>query len=73
MLADVSGRINMWVKEDLEKRKGTDGEEAIIKLMKEENVLKIKKDLNVQSETIHRVPSRREEEKTVIQASLGNS
>lgn len=42
----------MWVKEDLERRKGTDGEEAIIKLMKEENVLKIKRDLNVQTETI---------------------
>ena len=31
--------------------------------MEEENVLKIKKDLNVQTETIHRVPSRRNETK----------
>lgn len=33
--------------------------------MKEENVLKIKKDLNVQTETIHRVLSRRDEKKEV--------
>lgn len=62
-----------WVKEDLERRKGADGEEAIIKLMKEENVLKIKKDLNVQTETIHRAPNRRDEKKKVTKASLENS
>lgn len=62
-LKDISGRTNMWIKEDPERRKGTDGEEAIIKLVKEENVPKIKTDLNVQIETIHKVPSRRDEKK----------
>lgn len=42
--------------------------------MKEENVLKIKKDLNVQTATIHRAPNRRDEKKKkVTKASLENS
>lgn len=71
-MAAVSGRINMRVKEDLEKRKGADGEEAIIKLMEEENVLKIKKDLNVQTETIQS-SKQKEWDKNVPKASLENS
>lgn len=73
-LAVVSGRTNMWEKENLERIKGTDGEEAIIKLMKEENVLKIKKDLNC-ADCNYSQSSKQKggEKKKVTKASLKNS
>lgn len=62
-LKDISGSTNMCIKEDPVRRESTDGEEAIMTLVKEENVPEINTDLDVQIETTHKVPSKRDEEK----------